>query len=56
MKDKAVQTDWNSEPGDLSRLLKDFLNLHTGGGLLPDPVGKDAAKGELEPLEWTVVV
>ena len=55
-KDRAVQKEWSSEPGDLAGLLKDFLNLRAGRGLLPDPVGEDAAKGELEPLEWTVVV
>ena len=41
---------------DITGLLKEFPNLRTGGGLLPDPVVDNAAKGELEPVEWTVVV
>ena len=37
-------------------LLKDFLNLQIGGGLLPDPKGLYAKEGALELLEWTVEV
>ena len=38
--EKAVQTEPMVELADAAGLLKDFPNLRSGGGPLPDPVGK----------------
>ena len=55
-RDQAVQTEKDVGQEDLVGLMKEFLNLRTGGGLLPDPPGSHLGRENLEALERTVVV
>ena len=56
MRDKAVQTGDEGDAEAARRVIKEFPNLKTGGGLLPDPPIAKPGKMTIEPLEWTIVV
>ena len=55
-KDQAVQAGGGGELDDVLKLMREFPNLQTGGGLLPDPPMAKISGERLEPLEWMVVV
>ena len=56
-RDCAVQTEREEETSDkVCDLVKDFPNLKTGEGLLPDPDLPKVERKGVRPLEWMVVV